>query len=139
MSREYGRAPAGQRVYLPTNGTRLKKVNIIAGLRNGEVLCPTKYDWNTNAEWFNEWLEWWLCPLLREGSIVILDGATFHKKADLNRIALSYGLGVIRLPPYSPDKNPIEKVWANLKNWLRLNAKNYPTIQEAISAYFNSE
>lgn len=128
MSREYGRAPAGQRVYLPVNGTRLKKVNIVAGLRNGEVLCPTKYDWNTNAEWFNEWFEWWLCPLLRIGSVVIIDNATFHRKADLNRIALSYGIYIIWLPPYSPDKNPIEKVWANLKNWLRLNSKNYATI-----------
>ena len=139
MSREYGRAPAGQRVFLPVNGMRLKRVNIVAGLRNGEVLCPTKYEWNTNAEWFNEWFEWWMCPLLREGSIVIMDNATFHSKKILNRIALSYGLRVIWLPPYSPDKNQIEKLWANLKNWLRLHAKEYRTIQEAISVYFQSE
>jgi transposase len=138
MPREYGRAPAGQRVYLPTGGTRPKKVNVVAGLCNGKVICPTKYAWNTNAEWFNEWFEWWFCPLLRVGSVIVMDNAGFHKKKELNRIALSYGCRIIWLPPYSPDKNPIEKVWANLKNWLRLNSKNYSTIQDAISDYFQS-
>jgi len=68
-----------------------------------------------------------------------MDNASFHKKADLHRIAASYGCRVIFLPPYSPDKNPIEKKWAFLKNWLRIHAKEYETIQEADSAYFESE
>jgi transposase len=106
---------------------------------NGKLLCPTKYDWNTNSEWFNEWFEWYLCPLLKTGSVVVMDNAGFHKKADVNRIAASFGCRVRFRPPYSPDKNPIEKKWANLKNWLRLNAKNYLTIQEALSAYFKTE
>ncbi|MDR1364514.1 MAG: hypothetical protein LBJ32_02670 [Oscillospiraceae bacterium] len=46
---------------------------------------------------------------------------------------------MVWLPPYFPDKNKIEKLWANLKNWLRLNSKNYLTIQAAIKAYFKSE
>ena len=68
----------------------------------------------------------------------LVDNASFHKKKVLNRIADSYGCRIIWLPPYSPDKNPIEKVWANLKNWLRINAKNYTDIRDAISAYFQS-
>ena len=139
MSRTYGRAPVGERVYLPVSGCRAKKVNIVGGLLNNDFLCPTKYTWNTTGEWFNEWFEWYLCPLLREGSVIVMDNASFHKKADLNRIAESYGCRIIWLPPYSPDKNPIEKNWANMKNWLRLNSKKYATIQEAISAYFKSE
>jgi transposase len=142
MKRLYGRSPAGERVYLPVNGRREKKVNIVAGLRNGELLCPTKYSFNTNSQWFGEWFEWYLCPLLNDGSVVIMDNAAFHKKQDLNRIALSYGCRILWLPPYSPDKNPIEKSWANLKNWLRLNAKNYTDTNKAISAYianFNSK
>ena len=136
MPREYGRAPAGQRVFLPISGKRLKKVNVIAGLRNGETICPTNYGWNTNAAWFEEWFEWWLWPLLREGSVVIMDNASFHKKANLIRIALSYGLSIIWLPAYSPDKNPIEHVWANMKKWLRNFSKNYKSIRFAIAAYF---
>lgn len=139
MVRKYGRAPIGERVYLPERGRRTKKVNIIAGLLNGKLLCPTIYDWSTNSTWFLEWLEWYLLPLLKAGSVIILDNASFHKKSEVYRIAASYGCRVIFLPPYSPDKNKIEKSWANLKNWLRLNSKNFENIHLAVSAYFNSE
>jgi len=139
MSREYGRAPKGKRVYLPRPGRKFKKTNIVAGLCGGRVFCPTKYDWNTTAEWFFEWFEWFLCPLLRIGSVIVMDNATFHIKSGLNRIAESYGCRIIWLPAYSPDKNPIEHIWANLKNWLRLNSKYYATIQVAISAFFHQE
>lgn len=139
MPREYGRSPSGERVYMPKVGRKVKKLNILAGLLNGRLLCPVKYDWNTNSEWFLEWLEWFLFPLLDVGSVIVLDNASFHKKSEVYRITASYGCRVIFLPPYSPDKNPIEKSWANLKNWLRLNAKKYSDISEAITAYFKSE
>jgi transposase len=139
MPREYGRSPVGERVYMPTSGRRTKKLNIIAGLLNGKLICPTIYDWNTNSVWFLEWLEWFLFPLLTSGSVIILDNASFHKKVDVRRIAASYGCRAIFLPPYSPDKNPIEKSWANLKNWLRLKSKKYNSIDTAIKAYFKSE
>jgi transposase len=45
----------------------------------------------------------------------------------------------IFLPSYSPDKNPIEHTWANLKNWLRLHSKNFENISNAIDVYFKSE
>jgi transposase len=139
MSREYGRSPIGERVYLPSRGRRYKRVNIVAGLLNNKVLCPTKYTWSTTSEWFSEWFEWYLCPLLGEGSIIVMDNASFHKKPALNRIAESYGLRIIWLPPYSPDKNPIENYWANMKNWLRLHAKKYASIQDALKDFFNSD
>jgi transposase len=139
MTREYGRAPAGERVYIPKNGRRTKKLNIMAGLLNGRLLCPTIYDWSTNSAWFLEWLEWFLCPLLAADSVIILDNASFHKKTEVYRIVASYGCRAIFLPPYSPDKNKIEKSWANLKNWLRLNAKKFPDIRDAILAYFKTE
>jgi transposase len=68
-----------------------------------------------------------------------LDNASFHKKAEVHRIAVSYGCRAIFLPPYSPDKNKIEKSWANLKNWLRLHSKKYAEIHDAVSAYFKTE
>jgi transposase len=106
---------------------------------NGRILCPAIYDWTTDSAWFLEWFEWFLFPLLAVGSVIILDNAGFHKKAEVCRIAASYGCRAIFLPPYSPDKNKIEKSWANLKNWLRLNAKKYAEIQDAVSAYFKTE
>lgn len=139
MPREYGRSPSGERVYMPVSGRRVKKLNVIAGLLNGKLICPTTYDWNTNAAWFLEWLEWFLLPLLTIGSVIILDNASFHRKTAVYRIAASYGCRVIFLPPYSPDKNPIEKSWANLKNWLRLNSKKYEGIDAAVSACFKTK
>jgi transposase len=76
---------------------------------------------------------------IRASSVIIMDNASFHRKKALNRIAESYGCRILWLPPYSPDKNPIEHAWANLKNWLRLHSGDYPTIQAAIKAYFKSE
>jgi transposase len=139
MSREYGRSTKGKRVYLSTHGRKFTKVNLIGGMLGGKVLALMKYTWNTNTEWFNEWFEYYLCPVLKNGSVIVMDNASFHNKAKLNKIAASYGYRIIWLPPYSPDKNKIEKLWANLKNWLRINSKYYATIQDAVSAYFQPE
>ena len=94
---------------MPKSGRRTKKLNIIAGLLNGKLLCPTIYVWTTNLAWFLEWFEWFLLPLLKIGSVIILDNPSFHKKSEVYRIAASYGCRVVFLPPYSPDKNKIEK------------------------------
>ena len=68
-----------------------------------------------------------------------MDNASFHKKADIYRVAASFGCRVIFLPPYSPDKNKIEKKWANLKNWLRINLKFYDCLEFAVMDYFKTE
>ena len=124
---------------MPCNGRKTKKLNIIAGLLNGRLIAPTTYGWNTNAKFFLTWLEWFLMPLLRVGSVIIMDNASFHKKADVHRIVALYGCRAIFLPPYSPDKNPIEKKWANLKNWLRIYAKSYGDLLGALGDYFKSD
>jgi transposase len=139
MSREYGRAPKEIRVYLPSPGRKFKRLNIVAGLVGKKVIGRVNYDWNTTGAWFSVWFEWFLCPLLKAGTVIVMDNASFHSKKKLNSIAKLYKCRIIWLPPYSPDKNPIEKFWANLKNWLRLHSKNYQSIQDAVEAYFKSE
>ena len=78
----------------------------------------------------------WLFPLLPKGTAIILDNATFHRKSELYKIAAECGYLLVFLPPYSPDKNPIEHSWANMKRWLRKYASSFATIQDAIDAYF---
>jgi len=80
----------------------------------------------------------WLFPLLPKGTAIILDNASFHRKSELFKIAAEYGYLLIFLPPYSPDKNPIEHSWANMKRWLRKNASRFASIQKAIDVYFSS-
>jgi len=130
------RAKRGVRVYQATSGRHSKKVNVIGGYLNGIVMALRIYAWATHSEWFCEWFEHILIPLLKPNSVIVLDNATFHSRTFLPVIAEAYGHKILWLPKYSPDKNPIEHIWANLKNWLRNYAKNYDNIRLAISAHF---
>jgi transposase len=132
-----GRAKRGVKLYQETSGKKLKKDNIIAGYLNGIILALRIFAWATNSEWFCDWFEYSLIPLLKPNSVIVMDNATFHSKAYLPIIAEAYGHKILWLPKYSPDKNPIEHVWANLKNWLRNYSKNYSNIRLAISDHFH--
>ena len=130
------RAKRGVRVYQKTNGRHSKKVNVIGGYLKGVVIGLFIYAWSTHSQWFCEWFEHILIPLLKPNSVIVLDNATFHSRTYLPVIAEAYGHKILWLPKYSPDKNPIEHVWANLKNWLRNYANNYDNIRLAIADHF---
>jgi transposase len=131
-----GRAKRGVKIYQKTSGKRIKKDNVIAGYCNGLMLALCIFAWATNTEWFCEWFEYSLIPLLKPNSVIVMDNATFHSKVYLPIIAEAYGHKILWLPKYSPDKNPIEHAWANLKNWLRNYSKNYANIRCAILDHF---
>jgi transposase len=136
MNRTCGRSKRGVKIYVETSGKRTKKINIVAGYCDGEVLGQTTYPWNTDTEWFCMWFEFVLIPLLKPGSVIVIDNASFHNKTYLPIISEAYGHRILWLPKYSPDKNPIEHVWATMKTWLRNFSKYYSSIREAISAHF---
>ncbi len=140
MARLYGRAPRGERVVISRPGRRFKRVNVVAGRRDSDnkILSPHIFPWNTTAAWFRIWLEYFLLPLLKKGTIIVMDNARFHRKKEIEALVRLYGCSVAWLPKYSPDLNPIEKCWANLKNWLRLHSSLFASIQSAIVSYFNS-
>ena len=88
---------------------------------------------------FEGWLEQILIPAFHNlaKSVLILDNASWHKKYAIYDIADEYGFKVIFLPPYSPDLNPIEKFWANVKSRLRLHIHKFDTFWDALSHVFN--
>jgi hypothetical protein len=131
-----GRAKRGVKLYQETSGKRIKKDNLIAAYVNGLILGLCVYSWTTDTEWFCFWFEHTLIPLLKPHSIIIMDNARFHSKVYLPIIAEAYGHKIVWLPKYSPDLNPIEHVWANMKNWLRNYSKNYSNIRSAILDHF---
>jgi transposase len=136
MNHIRGRAKRGVRVYQETSGKRTKKDNVIAGYLNGVILALCIYAWTTDTEWFCLWFEYTLIPLLKQNSIIVMDNASFHSKTYLPVIAEAYGHKILWLPKYSPDMNPIEHTWANMKNWLRNFSKNYASIRIALRDCF---
>jgi len=69
------------------------------------------------------------------GYTAIMDNAGFHRKKELRKIA-GGKVRLLFLPPYSPDCNPIEKTWANMKRFLRNNLKGFLSVDSAIYNYF---
>ena len=134
-SREYGLAPKGEKVYGEVSGKRYKRLNIVSAQCGGVKIAPFVYNWGTKAAWFEVWFEWYLCPSLSHGKVIIMDNAMFHRKAVLERIASIYNQRIIWLPPYSPDLNHIEHLWVNLKKWLKSFDSSFPSIQDVVRYY----
>jgi putative transposase len=91
-----------------------------------------------NGDLFTGWLEQvFVSSLINpKKTILIIDNASHHPKERIFDIANEYGLRVIFLPKYSPDLNPIEKFWANVKNWLRLHLRIYNSFWEGLILAF---
>ena len=135
--RRYGRAKKGVRVHGTKSGKKPLRTNIIAGLWGKKHIAAQCYTHSTTAAFFEDWFEFELLAVIPQGSLVILDNASFHRKKQLFKIAARNGIYLLFLPPYSPDLNPIEKSWANFKRWLCDNLKRFPSIYFAIDCYFN--
>lgn len=86
-----------------------------------------------NTTIFNAWLKEMLCPLLSETDVVVMDNAAFHKSQETKSLIESTGAALLYLPPYSPELNPIEKDFANIKR-NRKYAEN-KSIDAIVSAY----
>ena len=76
-----------------------------------------------DGEMFLAYVRQFLCPTLQPGDIVILDNLASHKVAGVKEAIAAAGAKLLYLPPYSPDLNPIEKLFAKLKALLRKAAK----------------
>ena len=116
-------------------------MSTIAGYRYGcnEIIAPFEYSGTANKDLFLGWFEQILCPCLSVGDYVILDNASIHKGSEIYDMAKEFGINILYLPPYSPDLNPIEKVWANFKNTLRRIRHKYTDFKDAIKAAWNSQ
>ena len=87
-----------------------------------------------NSDLFEGWLECVFIPAIKKrkvkNAVIMLDNASHHPKERVQAIADEYGFSVIFLPKYSPDLNPIETYWANIKNWLRLHLHKFDSFWE---------
>jgi transposase len=133
MIRKYGRAKGGARCFDDAPGGHWKSMTFIAGLRMNALTAPWCLDGAMDGETFKTYLETQLVAKLRPGDIVIADNLPAHKVAGVSEIVEQAGATIAYLPPYSPDLNPIEQVFAKLKKLLRkAMARSYETLWKTI-------
>jgi transposase len=123
MTRHYGRAPRGQRCIASAPHGHWNTTTFVAGLRHQQLTAPLVADGPMDGELFLAYVRQFLCPTLRPGDIVILDNLSSHKVAGVKQAIAAAGATLLYLPPYSPDLNPIEKLFAKIKALLRKAAK----------------
>ena len=118
------------------SGKKFQRTNIVAGQMAKKIISPMQYSGTTDSELFEFWFEHCLLSCVSEGQVIVMDNAPFHRKEELSEIAKKYKCRVIFLPPYSPEYNPIEKSWANLKKYLKYNISSFNSLDDAISSFF---
>ena len=118
MTRRYGRAPAGQRVYTDTPG-HWDSITLTCGLRLGGVRAALAFPGATNTGVFEDYVEQVLVPELKPGDVVIWDNLKPHESEEAIEAVEAAGAEVVPLPPYSPDLTPIEEMFSKVKGAMR--------------------
>jgi transposase len=119
MDRTHGRASSGVRVDGPVPHGHWKVVTLTAAVRLDGVGACLAFDGATDSAAFETYLGECLAPTLRPGDVVVMDNLACHKTAEVARLIAAAGAEVRYLPAYSPDLNPIERLFSKLKAWLR--------------------
>ena len=119
MTRLRGRALEGQRLVDSTPHGHWCTTTIIGAVRlDGSTACMA-VDGATDKDIFREYVRCVLVPTLRAGDIAVLDNLSSHKDQQSKELVEKAGAELRFLPPYSPDLNPIEKMWSKVKTYLR--------------------
>ena len=109
----------GQRLKALAPHGHWKTLTFLAALRNDSIAAPCVFDGPINGESFKAYVEQFLVPTLKQGDIVIMDNLGSHKGKAVRDAIRAAGARLLFLPPYSPDLNPIEQVFAKLKHFMR--------------------
>jgi transposase len=118
MTRTYGRAPVGRRVYANTPG-RWESITLTCGLRLSGVTAALAFPGATNTGVFETYVEEVLVPELKRGDVVIWDNLKPHESEEAIEAVEAAGARVMPLPPWSPDLTPIEEMVSKVKGSLR--------------------
>src|SRR5215212_11277233 len=119
MGRRHGRSPRGERCRAPVPHGHWKTTTFTAGLRLDGITAPLVLDGPMTGPAFLAYVEQMLVPTLARGDIVIMDNLPAHKVTGVRAAIEAAGAELLYLPPYSPDFNPIEQIFAKLKSVLR--------------------
>jgi transposase len=134
MVRLRGRCSRGERLIGHAPHGHWKTMTLVAGLRHDGMVAPLVVDGPINGATFLAYIEQSLAPILAPGDIVVMDNLAAHKVAGVVDAIETAGATVFYLPQYSPDLNPIEKVFSKIKALLRKAAeRTVPRLQRRIA------
>lgn len=139
-----GWSPRGCKLVAKTPFGHWKTLTFLAALRYDRIDAPCVLDGPINGQTFTAYVEQFLVPTLAPGDIVIMDNLGSHKGAAVRKAIRAVGARLIFLPPYSPDLNPIEQMFAKLKLLLRKAAERsvdatWKRIGELLNAFSPDE
>ena len=135
MTRLYGRAFGGKRAVDTAPHGHWCTTTMISALRLDGSTADMVLDGATDGAAFQAYVRDILTPSLRPGDIVVMDNLAAHKMPAIIDAITASGAEARFLPPYSPDFNPIEKMWSKIKAYLRkVKARTKETLWEAIGA-----
>jgi transposase len=119
MARRYGRSPSGARLVAAVPHGHWHTTTFVAGLRQTGIVAPLVLEGPMTGAAFRAYVEQFLAPSLEPGDVVVLDNLAAHRVDGARRAIKAAGASILYLPPYSPDLNPIEQLFARLKTLLR--------------------
>lgn len=119
VRRERGWGRAGKRVIGQRSGGHCKNISMLGAIGLGRRPLLMTHKGGVGTEAFSDFVRNRLVRWLREGDIVVMDNLRAHKRPEVIKAILDAGAAPIFLPPYSPDMNPIEFWWAEIKRQLR--------------------
>jgi transposase len=119
MSRPRGRSRKGQRVYDLKPFYRGHRTTVVGAISQTSVLAMQTLGKSMTAEDFKQFVSEHLVPTLRPGAVVVMDNLKAHKVEGIEQMIETVGARIVYLPPYSPEFNPIEHLWWQLKAFIR--------------------
>jgi len=119
MTRLYGRSLHGERCYDSAPSGHWESVTILSALRLNGSTESIVFDGAVDGKMFDEYIKVFLAPTLQPGDIVIADNLRVHQSKNAYDAIKLRQAELIFLPAYSPDLNPIEKMWSKIKQLLR--------------------
>ena len=135
MTRRYGRSARGRPVYDSVPHNRGKNLTVVGAITAaGGVVAWRALDGGMDGAAFLSFVTEMLIPALRPGQRVVMDNLSSHKTRAVRDAFAAAGVGVLYLPRYSPEYNPIELCWAAVKSRLRsAAARTRERLREAVA------
>jgi transposase len=139
MTRRYGRAPVGERLYdSEVPGDPGRNISLIGAMSLDGLMATMSIVGSVNTDVFLFYIQEILMPQLWVGAIIVMDNLPVHHATVVREAIEAVGAKIVFLPPYSPDLSPIELCWSKLKQLLRsAKARTREALDQALSQIIN--